>query len=216
MSSFITFLKKLQKNNKTEWMHAHKDEYLKARAEFEFLVQEMIARLSVWDEDLPLLEVKDCTFRINRDIRFSDDKRPYKENFAAYVGYDGKKGHLPGYYLHVSPKEVFAAGGLWHPEPEHLLKVRRAIAENGDELVKILGDKKFKKTFGKLDSSEGLKRVPKGFDPDHAYADLLKLKSFVVRKNFSVTEVTEKGFGKKVDEVFKTLKPLNDFLRRGM
>lgn len=194
-------------------MHAHKEEFLEAKAEFDFLVQEIIARLSVWDEKLPMLEPKETTFRFNRDIRFSDNKKPYKENFASYISYDGKKGILPGYYLHVSPTEVFVAGGLWYPDADELALVRRAIDERGDELMKILDEKKFKKTFGELSDEGSLKRVPKGYSPDHEFADLLKFKSFVVRKKFTVSDVTEKGFGKKVDEAFRVMKPFNHFLR---
>lgn len=194
-------------------MHAHKDEFLAARAEFDFLVQEVIARISTWDEKMPLLEPKETTFRFNRDIRFSDNKKPYKENFASYIGYDGKKGILPGYYLHISPTEVFVAGGLWYPEADELVLVRRAIDQQGEDLQKILSEKKFRKTFGELTSENALKRVPKGFSSDHEFGELLKLKSFVVRKEFSVKDVTEKGFGKKVDEAFRLMKPFNHFLR---
>ncbi len=194
-------------------MHAHKNEFLEAKAEFDFLVQEIIARLSTWDEKLPMLEPKETTFRFNRDIRFSDNKKPYKENFASYISYDGKKGILPGYYLHVSPTDVFVAGGLWYPDADELNLVRRAIAENGEDFVKILNEKKFKKTFGALTTEDSLKRVPRGFSPEHQFADLLRQKSFVVKKSFPVGDVTEKGFGKKVDEAFRLMKPLNHYLR---
>lgn len=213
MKQALTFLRKIKKNNNTPWMHAHKDEYLSAKKEFDFLVQEILIRLSEWDEKLPMMEPKETTFRFNRDIRFSDNKKPYKENFATYIGYDGKKGIMPGYYLHVSPTEVFVAGGLWHPEPKELLSVRRGIVYHGQELQKILKDKKFKRTFGELSQEDSLKRVPKGFDADHEFAELLKLKSFVVRKKMLVSDVTAKGFGKKVDEIFRVLKPMNHFLR---
>lgn len=194
-------------------MHAHKDEYLAAKKEFDFLVQEIIARVSVWDEKLPMLEPKETTFRFNRDIRFSDNKKPYKENFGSYISYDGKKGKLPGYYLHISPSEVFVAGGLWHPEPDELAIVRKGLAEHGDQLEKILSDKKFKRTFGELSSEHSLKRIPKGYSPDHEYAEFLKLKSFIIQRSFPIGDVTAKGFGKKVDDAFKLMKPMNHFLR---
>lgn len=216
MKQALTFLRKIKKNNNTPWMHAHKDEYLAAKKEFEFLVQELIARASTWDERLPILEPKEVTFRFNRDIRFSHNKKPYKENFATYISYDGKKGVLPGYYLHVSPTEVFVAGGLWFPEAPELLKVRREISENGDALAEILTDKKFKRTFGDMSTEGALQRVPKGFDGDHAYADFLKLKSFIVKKDLQITDVTSKNFGKKADELFKLMKPLNHYLREAI
>ncbi len=194
-------------------MHEHKDEYLEAKSEFEFLVQEIIARVSMWDEKLPMLEPKETMFRFNRDTRFSDNKKPYKENFGTYISYDGKKGKLPGYYLHVSPGEVFVAGGLWYPEPGELALVRKALAEHGDVLEKILSEKKFRRAFGELSDEHSLKRIPKGFPPDHEYAHFLRLKSFIVQKNFPVGDATIKGFGKKVDEAFRLMKPMNHFLR---
>jgi uncharacterized protein (TIGR02453 family) len=216
MKKTLTFLRKIKTHNNTEWMKAHKDEYLEARAEFEFLIQEVIVRLSQWDERFGSLEPKNCIFRFNRDIRFSDNKKPYKENFAAFFGIGGKKSVLPGYYVSVSPKEVFSGGGLWHPEADVLLRVRRYLLENGDELHKIVTTKKFKQTFGGLSDEDTLKRVPRGFDADHEFADYLKLKSFVASKDFSVKEGTEKGFGQKIDKSFRELKPLNDFLQTAM
>lgn len=194
-------------------MHAHKDEYLAAKTEFDFLVQEVLARLSAWDEKLPMLEPKETTYRFNRDIRFSENKKPYKEHFASYISYDGKKGILPGYYLHVSPTDVFVAGGIWYPEPNELKTIRRAISEHGDEFRKIFDDRKLARVFSELAAEESLKRVPKGFSPDHEFADLLKRKSFVVKKSFSPSDVTEKDFGKKVFDAFRLLKPMNHFLR---
>lgn len=212
MKNTLTFLRKIKKNNNTPWMHAHKDEYLTAKKEFDFLVQEIITRISVWDSKIPYLEPKHCTFRFNRDIRFSDDKRPYKENFGAWFAYGGKKGNLPGYYLHVSPKEVFVAAGVWHPESDQLLKIRRYISENGDELEKILANKTFKKHFDGLDQEHTLVRPPKGFSAENSYIEFLKLKSFTVSKVLTLADVTKPGFGKLVDNYFKLMKDYNYFL----
>jgi uncharacterized protein (TIGR02453 family) len=219
MKKTLTFLKKIKKNNNTQWMQGHKNEYLEARKEFEFLVQEIIVRLSQWDERFGTLEPKGCIFRFNRDIRFSDNKNPYKENFAAFFGIGGKKSQLPGYYLSVSPKEIFAGGGLWQPEPDKLQSVRRHVMENGGELQDIVTSKSFKRTFGGLSDEDTLKRVPQGFEADHPFADYLKLKSFIASKDFPQKDALGKDFGKKIDKVFRELKPLNDFLTiplRGM
>ncbi len=197
-------------------MHAHKDEYLEARKEFEFLIQEMIVRISQWDDRFQFLEPKNTIFRFNRDIRFSDNKKPYKENFAAFFGIGGKKSTLPGYYISVSPKEIFIGGGLWHPEADKLIKVRRFIAENGEELVKIVENKKFKKSYEALSEEDTLKRIPKGFDADHEFAEFLKLKSFVASKVMTVKESQEKGFAQKASLILKDLKPMNDFLQKAL
>lgn len=193
-------------------MHAHKEEYLEARKEFEFLVQELIVRLSQWDGRFETLEPKNCIFRFNRDIRFSDNKKPYKENFAAFFAPGGKKSPLPGYYISVSPKEIFVGGGLWHPEADKLLQIRRYIRENGDELKAIESSKKFKSTYGSLSGEDTLKRAPKGFDPDYPHAEYIKLKSFVASTEFTQADALGKGFGQKIDKVLKELKPLNTFL----
>jgi uncharacterized protein (TIGR02453 family) len=216
MKKSLSFLKKISKNNNTEWMHAHKDEYLEAKSEFDTLVQELIARISSWDSRLPYLEPKNCTFRLNRDIRFSDNKKPYKENFGAFMGYGGKKGGLPGYYFHLSPKEIFVAGGIWMPEAPELLKIRRYISENGDEFEKILANKAFNKTFGQLENENALKRPPKGFYAENPYIEFLKLKSFIVSKPISAKDAVKPGLGKIIEKDFKIIKSLNDFLFTGL
>lgn len=216
MKKTLSFLKKLKSNNNSEWMQAHKEEYLEARKEFEFLVQEILVRLSQRDSRFQYLEPKDCIFRLNRDVRFSDNKKPYKENFAAFFGIGGKKSFLPGYYVSFSPRENFAGGGLWHPEPDKLIKVRRFIAENGSDLLALTEETKFKKTFGTLSDEHTLKRVPKGFESDHEFAEFLKLKSFVATRDLTAKEVLAKGLGQKIDGVFRDLKPLNDFLTKAV
>ncbi len=216
MKKSLGFLKKIKKNNSTPWMHAHKEEYLEAKKEFEFFIQELIFRIGEWDSRLPHLEPKNCIFRLNRDVRFSDNKKPYKENFGGFMAYGGKKGGLPGYYLNVEPQHCFVAGGVWMPEADKLLAVRRYILEHGDELEKIIKDKKFKKTFGELSTDAALKRVPKGFPADHKHAELLKLKSFTISASLTMDEMTKPGLGKKVDQYFKLMKPLNDFLYKAL
>ncbi len=212
MKNTISFLKKITKNNNTPWMHAHKDEYNVAKAEFAFLVQELIVRISSWDTRLPHLEVKDCVFRFNRDTRFSDNKNPYKENFGAYFAYGGKKGGLPGYYLHVSPKEIFVAAGIWMPEADKLLSIRRYILNHGDDLEKILKDKKLKKDFLGLSTEHMLKRPPKGFPADYKHIEFLKFKSFTISSPLTLEQVLSPGFAKVIDQRFKVLKAFNQFL----
>jgi len=216
MKQTLSFLKRLKRNNNTEWMHAHKQEYLGAKQEFEFLVQELITRISLWDEKLPHLEPKQCIFRLNRDIRFSQDKSPYKDNFGAYFAYGGKKGGLPGYYLHISPKECFAAGGVWMPESDKLLSIRRHIAEDGEELEKILKNTAFKKVFSRPSTEQVLVRPPKGFPSDHPQVELLKLKSFTVSAPLLMKDVLSPGFGKMIDQHFKLIKPFNRFLNQAI
>lgn len=197
-------------------MHAHKAEYVAAKEEFTFLVQELIVRISGWDSRLPHLEVKDCVFRFNRDTRFSDNKNPYKENFGAFLSYGGKKGGLPGYYIHVAATEIFVAGGVWMPEADKLVRIRREIINHGDALERILKAKKFKKTFTALNTEDVLKRLPKGFPAGHKHMELLKLKSYTASAPLSLEQALKPGFVKIIDQHFKLLQPLNDFLYKAV
>lgn len=216
MKNTISFLKKIKKNNNTPWMHAHKDEYLTAKKEVEFLAQELIHRIGEWDKNLPYLEPKNCMFRFNRDTRFSDNKNPYKENFGVFFAYGGKKGGLPGYYVNIAPKEMFVAGGVWIPEADQLLKVRRYLQENGEELMDILKNKNFKKLYPAMDSEHLLKRPPKGFAAEDKFIDLLKYKSFTVSAPLKVDDALKPGFGKVIEKHFKVMKPFNEFLLNAM
>lgn len=216
MKKSISFLKKIKNNNNTTWMHAHKDEYQSAKNEVEFLAQELIHRIREWDENLTFLEPKDCMFRFNRDTRFSDNKNPYKENFGLFFAYGGKKGGLPGYYLNIAPKEIFVAGGVWIPQADQLQKVRRFIQQNGNDLIAILEDKKFKKVFPALDSEFQLKRPPRGFSGDEKFIELLKYKSFTVSAPLALDAALKPGFGKVVEKHFKLMKPFNEFFREAL
>ena len=109
------FLKKLSKNNNKQWFDTHRNEYLQAKNDFENFVTRIIDGLSAIDTDIKDLEVKDCTFRLNRDIRFSKDKTPYKINLGASFNRGGKKSVFAGYYFHLEPGKSFAGGGLWMP-----------------------------------------------------------------------------------------------------
>jgi uncharacterized protein (TIGR02453 family) len=216
MKKTLSFLSKIKNNNNTDWMRANKESYLEARKEFEFLVQELIVRISQWDDRYSHLEPKNCIFRFNRDIRFSDNKKPYKENFAAFFGIGGKKSSLPGYYVSITPGEIFVGGGLWHPESDKLQRLRRYILENGDQLQKIIKEKRFVKTYGSLSNEDVLKRIPRGFNADHPFAEFLKFKSFVASKEFSSKEALEKKFGQKIDKALQDLKAMNEFFHTAL
>ncbi len=124
-------------------------------------------------------------FRINRDVRFSKDKSPYKNNMAGYFNVDGKKGNGAGYYLHIEPGKSFAAGGIWMPEPKDLIKIRQEIDYSFDDWKKIITNTSFKKTFTEGIKGEALVRPPKGYDEDNPAIQFIKQKSFIVTKSFT-------------------------------
>ncbi|MFD1000146.1 DUF2461 domain-containing protein [Ohtaekwangia kribbensis] len=213
----LKFLKDLAKNNDREWFEKNKPKYLEAKESFDEVVANLLGEMIKFDDSLGGLDPKKLVFRIYRDVRFSKDKRPYKNNFGAAMSAEGKGLGTPGYYFQIQPgNQSFVAIGLFQPQPEILAKVRQEIDYNGDNLKKIFNEKKFKSNFSKFWDEGALKKAPKGYAPDHAYADWLKLKSFVVTHEFKDSEVTDKKFMKTVVETLKSAKPLNDFLKEAL
>ena len=141
-SSTLKFLKDLSKNNNKPWFDAHRKQYEDAKTDFANFVQSVIDRHGKKDKGIAHLKAKDCTFRINRDVRFSKDKSPYKNNMGAYMNPEGKKSILGGYYFHCQPGQSFVGGGLWMPMPAELSKVRQEIDYNLDAFKKNNWSKK--------------------------------------------------------------------------
>jgi uncharacterized protein (TIGR02453 family) len=217
-SSTLKFLKDLKKNNNKPWFDAHRKEYEAVKGDFAFFVQSVIDKYGRKDESIAHLKVKDCMFRINRDVRFSKDKSPYKDNMGAYMSSGGKKSPLGGYYFHCQPGRCFVGGGLWMPMPPELSKVRQEIDYNFNEFKKIIGAKKFKAVYGDLsrDAEYVLTRVPKGYEVNNPAAEYLKLKSFVAIAPLKDTDLTSKDLLKKVQDAFETLQPLIRFLNESI
>jgi len=215
--SILKFLKDLAKNNNRPWFEEHRNQYEKAKTDFNSFITSLIKTIGAFDKPIASLEARNCTFRINRDVRFSKDKKPYKNNMAGYFNKAGKKGIGAGYYLHVQPGESFAAGGIWMPEPPVLAKIRQEIDYNFDEWKKLVTGSNFKKYFpGGLENSDSLSRPPKGYEADNPAIEYLKLKNFIVSKPFTDAEVVSKGFEKEVAKTFKAMKPMIDFFNKAI
>jgi len=212
--STLKFLSALKKNNNRDWFLANKKEYEAAKKDFIDLAQQLITGITTFDKKIAGLEAKNCVFRINRDVRFSNDKSPYKTNMGANMRPGGKKSPAAGYYFHIEPGESFLAGGMFMPEPEKLKAVREDIIYDPNTFKKIIGSKEFKKHYSKLWDEGKLKTAPKGFDKEHPDIDLVKFKSYIVVKNLSDKEVMDKNLVKKALEAYKALKPMNDFLNK--
>lgn len=214
----LPFLKKLQKNNNKPWFDENRALYVSAKSEFETLVGSLITSFSKIDPAIGHLEPKNCIFRINRDVRFSKDKSPYKNNFGAFINAGGKKSPLAGYYLHIEPGASFVGGGLYMPMPDMLAKVRQEIDYDLPEFKKIISAAAFKKQYGELYRGDdiSLTRVPKGYDPSNPAAEFLKLKSFIVMRPLSDEEAQSKDLEKTCVAAFKALKPLVDFINRSV
>lgn len=216
-SNTLKFLKDLEKNNNRPWFELNRKTYEAAKADLQNVVAALIPAIAKFDEPIGNLAVKDCTFRINRDVRFSKNKSPYKNNMAAYFSRGGKKASVAGYYFHCEPGKSYAAGGFYSPMPPELAKIRQEIDYGFDEFNKIVQNKTFKKYFPEgIDGIESLVRPPKGYDENNPAIEYLKMKHFIVSKPFTDTELESKTLVKDVAKVFETMKPMIDFLNRAV
>ena len=209
------FLGKLKENNSKEWMDAHKQEYQTARLNFIDLVQDAINRTALFDPNIAGEEAKRSIFRLNRDIRFSTNKDPYKTNFGGSISKGGRKVGNPGYYIHLMPGNNFIGGGLFKPLPDALKKVRQEIDYNAEELRAILHSPKFSAIF-QTPYDDKVATAPKGYAKDNPNIDLIRYKSFVYMRQLSDAQTTSTDFPEMIEETFRTLKPYLDFLRRAL
>ena len=212
----LQFIDDLTANNNRDWFLDNKKRYEKFKTDYQNLVAEFLAEMKPLDPSLELLEVKNCTFRINRDIRFSKDKTPYKNHLGIWMSSGAKGANRAGYYIHIGKNESFIAGGFYSPEAPDLKKVRKEIAFFYDDLEEIVNETSFKKIFNHLDSGNALKNAPKDFEKDHPAIEFLKLKSFTATQKFDYNEATKSNFVKNTVEKLIVLKPLNDFINRAL
>ncbi|MFM6975679.1 MAG: DUF2461 domain-containing protein [Sphingobacteriaceae bacterium] len=211
------FLQGVKENNNRDWFLAHKTAFEQAKANVLEFAQQLIKGLAAIDPVIPAdLDPKLCVMRIYRDVRFSKNKSPYKENFAIAISAKGKNFDGPGYYLHIHPIESFLAGGCWMPDPNDLKAIRQEIDYNGDEFRGLIESVAFKKYFGGLDTSDTLKTVPKGYAADHPDIAWLKLKSFIGNRTLNRADLCKPDAVKTVLAGFETLYPLMVFLRNAL
>lgn len=217
--STLGFLKELKKNNTKEWFDTNRKKYEAAKADFAALTNAVIHGLGKKDPFVASLLAKDCTFRINRDVRFSKNKDPYKTNMGMYLSRGGKKSLFSGYYFHLEPGgNSFMGGGLYMPEPDVIKKVRQEIDYNWDEFSKIIKQKKFKTVYKELQREEGmvLTREPKGYEKDNPAIEYIKLKSWVATAPVTDQLLTSEHLVKEIVGAFETLQPMIEFLNKAL
>ncbi|MCK8141767.1 DUF2461 domain-containing protein [Flavobacterium sp. I-SCBP12n] len=214
----IQFLEDLKANNNRDWFLENKKRYEAFKKDYQQLAASFLDALKPLDPSLEMLEVKNCTFRINRDIRFSKDKTPYKTHLGLWFSSGSKGLNRSGYYIHLEKGASFIAGGLYCPESEDLKKMRKEIAYFHDDLEAILEEKNFKTEFKDFDRNEKntLKNPPRGYEKEHPAIELLKLKSFESSQAIDFLSVSKKDFVTVMSRKLIALKPLNDFINRAL
>ena len=205
------FLRDLAAHNNREWFAAHRDYYEDAHRQADLLFAAVMARIASFDPSVARLTLKDCTYRIYRDTRFSPDKSPYKRHFGLFVNPHGKNSEYCGYYLHIQPGECLFAGGNYCPPSKLLRMQRQAVMDNIDEFCAIVEDPAFARYFPTV-GADFLKSVPKGFPKDFPKMEYLKCKNYEVDHAVPDDFLRAPDFLDRATDILRQMKRFNDFM----
>ena len=209
----LNFLQNLEENNSKKWMDDYRVYYEEARYIFKSLINQMIEKISHFDDSISSVVVEDCLYRINRNQRFYKGL-PYKTYFSAEISPEGRHSDYAGYYLHIEPNnQSFIGAGIYRPNSEVLNKLRMAIVEKGQDLELILNKPLFKRSFQTF-TEHKLKRLPKGFEECEDSLDLIKNRDFVVYRPLKDHEIFNPNFLSNLIEYCYYLKGYNAFFNK--
>lgn len=217
--ALFDFFRQLSVNNDREWFNSNRslyEEHVKLPL-LQFIREFAQPLHTISPHFLALPKVGGSLFRIHRDVRFSKNKKPYKEAAGVYFRHKiGKDVHAPGFYLHLEPDQVFASVGIWAPGGKELLMIRQSIADASKEWVRVSQDPKFLKVFTQGYEHQKLKRAPKGFDPNHPLIEDLKSKHFVASCPLSEEFVCSDDFPNKLADIYRNSSEFMKFLTRAL
>lgn len=213
----MDFLGRLRKNNNREWFEQNRAQYSEVLEIYHNFAQELLTQIALFDPDAAPLGVKDCTYRIYRDLRFSPNKEPYKTALGVYVCRGGKKTGYGGYYIHFEPQDgesggCFMTSGVYMPEPFILRSIREEIIDNGAAIRDAISSA----TGFTLSRERELKKNPVGFTPGHEFDDYLKQRDFFITKPIDMEYVTAPGLAERAAEDFSMTYPLLKILNRAV
>ena len=207
------YLAALAENNDRAWFQAHREEYDALRADFHDFVGRVIGRIAAFDDSVTWKDPRDCIFRIYRDVRFSNDKTPYKTTFSAHISDQRRRGGPPGCYLEVDQAgSLFGAAGIWMPPPPVALRIRTAIAERPERLQKVLRARAMTSVFDGL-QGDALTRPPRGFGADTPLLEHVKRKSWIVWRETEARPLSDDAALDWLAESFRAAHPLVGWLR---
>ena len=212
------FLKKLDAHNNRDWFDQHRQEYEDAvrtpALDFIAAMADDIEAISSHFLAVPR-KVGGSLMRVHRDVRFGNDKRPFKTNIGIQFRHaQGKDVHAPGFYVHLDPKECFLGVGIWRPDAPALAKIRTAIVEKSNAWLKASRDQKFAQAYEL--SGESLVNAPRGYAKDHPLLDDLKRKDFIAISVFSNKLATTANFKPQVVKSFRSAVPYMQFLCKAL
>lgn len=209
----FNFFRDLSANNNRQWFKDQKERYETLRHHWMDDMARLRALMIEWEPTLSRQPLNDIFYRIYRDTRFSPDKTPYKTYFSAVMSAYGRKSFHACYYFQIGiePHESGLFGGMWCPPSPELKKVRKAIIDNIEEFEEIINAPEFKKYFPTW-VGDSLKTVPNGWSKDHPYAHLLRLKDYGKAHFLNEEFFLRENWVEETSEIFRILKPFNDFL----
>ncbi|MCT4665272.1 MAG: DUF2461 domain-containing protein [Flavobacteriales bacterium] len=214
---FILFLNELKENNTREWFHSQKKRYEKnVKEPFKQFCQIMIDEVLGEKAFVKQIEPKHCIFRINRDIRFSKDKSPYKTQLGMVISENGKKdATFPSMYLEFSGSHLRLYSGSYMLDKNQLQSLREKIFENPKRFEKLLNEKKFKETFGTLRGDKN-KRIPKPFTEIQETYPFILNKQFYYFKEYPAEFILNENLKETLMNDFSFAKPLNSFINESL
>ncbi|MBW1294121.1 DUF2461 domain-containing protein [Aquimarina litoralis] len=213
---FVTFFEELEQNNHKEWFHANKKRYEQSvKKPFEIFVSRMIQEIQKFDAALQI-EPKDCILRINRDIRFSDDKSPYNIHYTAFISKGGRKDKsIPGLFLRFSPVMVGIMGGCFGITKEQLHNLRTTMSQDISEFRKLIDNEHFVQRFGEI-KGRALKRIPKEWKETYEKEPLIANKQFYFVGEESPSLLTSESLIEELMEYWKVMRPVNEYLTKAI
>lgn len=207
----MDFLKDLALHNERPWFQENKVRYEEAKKAFDELTNDLIVRIGAFDNSVKNLTPNDCIYRIYRDVRFSQDKSPYKRHFGCFINSRGKNSLHGGYYFHLQPNESMLGGGCWWLPTKILNVVRQTIVDQEQTFTQIVEDPVFKNLYSKV-TYDPLKTIPRGMPKDFTHPEYIKCRNYCVGTNLEDSFFEGNNWMDEIIRRFKLMKPFVDFI----
>ena len=214
MKDIINFLEDLAANNDRAWFEANRDRYKAVKSRMDAVAKDFIEAVAAFDPSVEGVQVKDATYRIYRDTRFTKDKSPYKTWFGVYVCPRGKRSGLSGYYMHVEPDQnhYMLCTGAYCPTAGEIKSVREEIMTEGDAFVETIHQAE---GFD-IDWSTAYKRMPQGWSAEDPHSEYYRLRNFLLVKLIDRDFVLSDDFISRAADQMSRTRPFNDTLNRAI
>ena len=214
MKDIINFLEELAANNDRAWFEANRDRYKAVKSRMDAVAKDFIEAVAAFDPSVEGVQVKDATYRIYRDTRFTKDKSPYKTWFGVYVCPRGKRSGFSGYYMHVEPENDYymLCTGAYCPTPGEVKSIREEIMTEGENFVETI---RAARGF-EIDWTTAYKRMPQGWSADDPHSEYYRLRNYLLVKVVDRDYVLADDFISRAAAEISLTRPFNDTLNRAI